>query len=37
MSVVLVSTVPWDELRPARGDALEPIHLYIPSSSREGK
>lgn len=36
MSVVLVSSVPWDELRPVRGDPLEPIHLYLPSSSRDG-
>lgn len=37
MTVVLVSQVPWDELRPPRGDAFEPIHVYLPPPSREGK
>lgn len=36
LSVVLASSVPWDELRPPRGDALEPIHIYLPPSTREG-
>lgn len=36
ISVVLASSVPWDEMRPPRGDALEPIHLYLPQASRDG-
>jgi origin recognition complex subunit 5 len=34
--VVLASTIPWDELRPARADALEPINVYLPPLTREG-
>ena len=37
ISVVLSSSVPWDEVRPPRGDAPEPIHLYLAAPTREGK
>ena len=36
MSVVMASSVPWDELRAPRGDALEPVHLYLAQSTKEG-
>lgn len=36
MSVVMVSSVPWDELRAPRGDALEPVHLYLAQSTKDG-
>ncbi|ORY21095.1 origin recognition complex subunit 5 C-terminus-domain-containing protein [Naematelia encephala] len=35
ISVVFASQVPWDELRPRRGDALEPIHIYLPPPTRD--
>lgn len=37
ISVVLLSSIPWDEVRPPRGDAPEPIHLYLAAPTREGK
>lgn len=36
ISVVLCSAVPWDELRPPRGDAPEPLHISVPAPTREG-
>ncbi|WWC62008.1 uncharacterized protein I303_104595 [Kwoniella dejecticola CBS 10117] len=35
ISVVLCSTIPWDNVRPFRGDAPEPIHVYFPPPTRE--
>ncbi|WVQ99429.1 hypothetical protein IAU59_006564 [Kwoniella sp. CBS 9459] len=34
-TVVLCSTAPWDHVRPHRGDAPEPVHLYLPPPTRE--
>ncbi|WWC70029.1 uncharacterized protein I206_103973 [Kwoniella pini CBS 10737] len=35
ISVVLCSSVPWDNVRPMRGDAPEPVHIYLPPPTRE--
>ncbi|KAK6910049.1 hypothetical protein I203_104078 [Kwoniella mangroviensis CBS 8507] len=35
LSVVLCSSSPWDYTRPMRGDAPEPIHVYLPAPTRE--
>ncbi|ORX36634.1 origin recognition complex subunit 5 C-terminus-domain-containing protein [Kockovaella imperatae] len=35
VTVVLLSAIPWDELRSPKGDTPEPLHLYLPGSSRE--
>ncbi|KAK4683415.1 hypothetical protein P7C73_g6854, partial [Tremellales sp. Uapishka_1] len=37
VTVLLASSAPWDEIRPPRGDALEPIHIYLPPPTRDGK
>ncbi|OXH19389.1 origin recognition complex subunit 5 [Cryptococcus neoformans A1-35-8] len=34
-TVVLASSVPWDYVRPPRADAPEPLHVYLPSPSRD--
>ena len=36
VSLILASSIPWDDLRPHQGDALEPIHIYIPPHTKEG-
>ena len=36
-TVVLCSSIPWDELRPPRGDAPEPVQLYLAAPTKEGK
>ncbi|EIW70339.1 hypothetical protein TREMEDRAFT_68006 [Tremella mesenterica DSM 1558] len=35
ITVIFCSQLPWDELRPPRGDSLEPVHIYIPPPSRQ--
>ncbi|WVW83954.1 hypothetical protein I302_105977 [Kwoniella bestiolae CBS 10118] len=35
ISVVLCSSMLWDHVRPIRGDAPEPVHVYLPAPSRE--
>ncbi|WWC89283.1 uncharacterized protein L201_004204 [Kwoniella dendrophila CBS 6074] len=35
VSVVLCSTMPWDHIRPIRGDAPEPVHVYLPPPTRD--
>ncbi|BEI92601.1 uncharacterized protein CcaverHIS019_0502290 [Cutaneotrichosporon cavernicola] len=34
-TLVLCSQMPWDDLRPARADAPEPIHVYLDPPSRQ--
>lgn len=34
LSIVFASRVAWDELRPFGGDAIEPLHLFLPQVSR---
>ncbi|WVQ80755.1 hypothetical protein IAT38_002860 [Cryptococcus sp. DSM 104549] len=34
-TVVLASTAPWDHVRPHRADVPEPVHVYLPSPSRQ--
>ncbi|WVF71487.1 hypothetical protein IAT40_006293 [Kwoniella sp. CBS 6097] len=34
-TVILCSTAPWDHVRPHRGDAPEPVHVYLPPPTRE--
>ncbi|WRT66411.1 uncharacterized protein IL334_003367 [Kwoniella shivajii] len=35
ITVVLCSSSPWDHVRPIRGDAFEPVHIYLPPPSKE--
>lgn len=37
VTVVLCSQVPWDELRPFRADALEPVIVYRPPPTQQGQ
>ncbi|GMK55931.1 hypothetical protein CspeluHIS016_0209870 [Cutaneotrichosporon spelunceum] len=34
-TVVLCSQMPWDDLRPARSDAPEPVHVFLEPPSRQ--
>ncbi|OCF40367.1 origin recognition complex subunit 5 [Kwoniella heveanensis CBS 569] len=34
-TVILCSTAPWDHVRPHRGDAPEPVHIYLPPPTKE--
>ncbi|TXT08935.1 hypothetical protein VHUM_02409 [Vanrija humicola] len=35
LTVVLASTVPWDDVRPARADAVEPVMVYLEPLRRD--
>lgn len=37
ISVVLASQIPWDEVRPPSGSSDEPMHVFLPPVSRDGK
>jgi origin recognition complex subunit 5 len=37
ITVVLASQLPWDEVRPPLGASDEPLHVFLPPLSREGK
>jgi origin recognition complex subunit 5 len=36
VTLVLCSSAPWEELRPPRGDAPEPVHIFLPAPTKDG-